>query len=181
MPYLYPEVSSLQRKPLAGSFCDRTMKSRRIAFGLIVATLAGLTSSSTYSADAGARAASADMHRIVCPLYLPADAIKKGQHLPENWTVSTEAWRLDGGGLLHGSPDEEGILRPDVATAKKHGTREVSYRRWELSVPHPHETWLFCGYGPVKLARRIPVDATVCTSDGGAEKGIRVATVFQCK
>ena len=157
------------------------MTCQHIPLGIIVATLAGLVCTSASAASTGEARPTALHHRIVCPLYLPAQTMKDVQQSGVVWTVNAEAWRLDGGGLLHGAPDEEGVLRPDVAQVKKRGTRDLTYRRWDLSVPHPHETWLFCGYGPVKLAHRIPVDATVCTATGGAEKGVRVATVFECR
>ena len=90
-------------------------------------------------------------------------------------------WRLEGGGLLHGAPDESGYLKPYDTKVSKNGYRETGITRWKLGLPHPYETWLYCGYGPLQLFKRIPVDATECTATSKTERGVFVETVFVCR
>lgn len=119
--------------------------------------------------------------RFDCPLWLPPDAFKADRP-PAGWTaVMPQEWRLDGGGLLHGAPDESGYLKPYDAKISKTGERETGVTRWKLDLPHPYETWLYCGYGPLQLFKRIPVDATDCTATFKTERGAFVETVFVCK
>jgi hypothetical protein len=119
--------------------------------------------------------------RFVCPLWLKPDAFKADRP-PEGWTaVMPQEWRLNGGGLLHGAPNESGYLKPYDATTTKKGDRETGITRWKLSQPHPYETWMYCGYGPLELFKRIPVDATECTATINTEGGAFVGTVFVCK
>lgn len=54
-------------------------------------------------------------------------------------------------------------------------------RRWNFEKPHGYETWLYCAYGPVQLAHRIPLNATECTVTIEFEKDRRGPTVFVCK
>jgi hypothetical protein len=117
-----------------------------------------------------------------CPLWLKPDAFKTA-HPPEGWTaVMPQAWRLDGGGMLHGAPDESAYLKPDDAKITKKGVRETGVTRWRLGpLPHSYETWLYCGYGPLQLFKRVPVNATECTATTETERGAFIGTVFICK
>lgn len=119
---------------------------------------------------------------VDCPLWLKPDSFKADRP-PEGWTaVMPQEWRLDGGGLLHGAPDESGYLRPYEAKTTKKGDRETGITRWKLGpLPHSYETWLYCGYGPLQLFKRIPVNATECTATTNTERGAFVGTVFVCK
>jgi hypothetical protein len=64
--------------------------------------------------------------------------------------------RLSGAGLLHGPPRELGQLRLDSARG--------GVTKWNLAVPHPYETWIYCSYGALQLATRVAPAATVCTA-----------------
>ena len=143
-------------------------------FSVVLALAAGWLCSvplATHSAE----------QRYDCPLWLKPDAVKADRP-PEGWTaVMPQEWRLDGGGLLHGAPDESGYLKPYDAKISKNGDREIGVTRWKLDLPHPYETWLYCGYGPLQLFKRIPVDATECTATSKTERGAFVETVFVCK
>lgn len=119
--------------------------------------------------------------RFDCPLWLTPDAFKADRP-PAGWTaVMPQEWRLEGAGLLHGAPDESGYLKPYDAKISKNGDRETGVTRWKLDLPHPYETWLYCGYGPLQLFKRVPVDATECTATSRTERGAFVETVFVCK
>lgn len=143
-------------------------------FSVVLALAAGWLCSvplATHSAE----------QRYDCPLWLKPDAVKADRP-PEGWTaVMPQEWRLEGGGLLHGAPDESGYLKPYDAKISKNGDREIGVTRWKLDLPHPYETWLYCGYGPLQLFKRIPVDATECTATSKTERGAFVETVFVCK
>jgi hypothetical protein len=118
--------------------------------------------------------------RFDCPLWLKPDAFKADRP-PEGWTaVMPQEWCLEGGGLLHGAPDESGYLKPYEANILKNGDRETGITRWKLDPPHPYETWLYCGYGPLQLFKRVPVDATECIATSKTELGAFVETVFVC-
>lgn len=119
--------------------------------------------------------------RFDCPLWLKPEAFKADRP-PAGWTaVMPQGWRLDGGGLLHGAPDESGYLKPYEAKTTNQGSREIGVTRWKLGpLPHSYETWLYCGYGPLQLFKRIPVDATECTATTNTERGAFVGTVFVC-
>ena len=119
--------------------------------------------------------------RFDCPLWLKPDAFKADRP-PEGWTaVMPQDWRLEGGGLLHGAPDESGYLKPYDAKISKNGYRETGVTRWKLGLPHSYETWLYCGYGPLQLFKPIPVDATECTAISKTESGALIQTVFVCE
>lgn len=121
--------------------------------------------------------------RVDCPLSLPAGSVQP-RALPDGWHLDAPeswSWPLDGSGMLQGRPDESGYLVPTSAETKKTGGRKVSVRRWTMDVPHAHETWLYCGYGPVQLARRIPPTATDCTVTVEMDRGQRVSTAFVCR
>lgn len=132
------------------------------------------------TAEAGAVEHFAEQ-RVACPLWLKPDAFQVGRP-PEGWTaVMPQEWRLDGGGLLHGAPNESAVLKPYDAKTTRSGPRETSTALWKLSRPHPFETWLFCSYGPLQLFKRVPVDATQCTATSKTDNGAFVETVFVCK
>ncbi len=120
--------------------------------------------------------------RFDCPLWLKPDAFKADRP-PDGWTaVMPQEWRLDGGGLLHGAPSESGYLKPYEANIAKTGDRETGVTRWKLGpLPHSYETWLYCGYGPLQLFKRVPLDATECTATTKTERGAFVGTAFVCK
>lgn len=119
--------------------------------------------------------------RFDCPLWLKPDAFKADRP-PAGWTaVMPQEWRLEGGGLLHGAPDESGYLKPYDAKVFKNGYLETGVTRWKLDLPHPYETWLYCGYGPLQLFKRIPADATECIATSKTERKAIVETVFVCK
>lgn len=44
-------------------------------------------------------------------------------------------WRLEGGGLLHGAPDESGYLKRHEAKTSKNRYRETGITRWKLGRP----------------------------------------------
>lgn len=120
-------------------------------------------------------------YRVVCPEELPPGLVPT-RTPTDGWATSApQPWPVDGSGMLHGAHDGEGYLVPDSADLKKRGTRKTDIRRWTFDVPHWHETWLYCAYGPVQLARRIPVDAKECTVTVEFNGGQRGPTVFVCK
>jgi hypothetical protein len=120
--------------------------------------------------------------RYECPLWIKPDAFK-ADHPPDGWTaVMPQEWRLEGGGLLHGDPNESGYLKPYDAKISKNGNQEIGVMRWRLGQPpHPHETWLYCGYGPLQLFKRIPLDAVECTATSKTDSGFFVETIFVCQ
>lgn len=156
------------------------MNGRRFPFGLMSATAAAMAW--CLSQPHAAYAAPAPQ-RFDCPLSLPPGMVPT-RNLPDGWNMTAPeawAWRLDGSGMLHGAPDEGGYLIPASAQTHKSRRREISVRRWVLSTPHGYETWLYCGYGPVQLARRVPPTATECTVTVEVNREQRVSTAFVCR
>ena len=103
-----------------------------------------------------ARAAAPAPFRVQCPQSLPA-------------------------GMLHGAPDEQAYLKPTSGGKTMRGKRAVFVTRWTFDVPHGYETWMYCGYGAVELARRIPVTATECTVTTEYEGKQRMPPIFVCR
>lgn len=149
-------------------------------FGLAIATTAAMVW--CLGQPPAARAAPTPQ-RVDCPLSLPPGSVP-ARTLPDGWhVVAPEAWswKLDGSGMLHGAPDEGGYLVPTSAHNSKRRGRDISVRRWTMEVPHDHETWLYCAYGPVQLARRISPTATECIVTVEEKRGQRVSTAFVCR
>jgi hypothetical protein len=127
--------------------------------------------------------AASNLFQMTCPPTLPKNAVPTRDHAG-GWIVSSpgaEDWSQDDSGMLHGAPDGQAYLVPDVAEDKTRGDKRVSLRSWKFSLPHGHEKWLYCGYGPVQLAHRIPSGATECSVRVEFHKGQRVPTIFTCK
>ena len=98
------------------------------------------------------------------------------------WTTSARMGRrIDSAGMLHGAPDEQAYLKPTSGGPTMRGKRAVFVTRWTFDVPHGYETWLYCGYGAVELARRIPVTATECTVTTEREGKQRMPPIFVCR
>ena len=117
----------------------------------------------------------------VCPEGLPTAHVP-ARDAADGWAASaSQTWPVDGSGMLHGPHDGEGYLIPGSAEVRKRGDHKTDIRRWSFDKPHWFETWLYCGYGPVQLAMRIPVDATECRVTVEFNKGQRGPTVFVCK
>ena len=132
------------------------------------------------SAAHAAPAAVTPFH-AVCPAVLPAGVVPL-HGTAGDWTASAPAqWPVDGSGMLHGPADGQAYLVPDSARTTRSGARKTHVRRWTLGSPHQNETWVYCAYGPVELARRIPVDATECTVTVDYLRQQRGQTVFDCK
>jgi len=128
-----------------------------------------------------AQEAGAGFFRLACPAVLPPGTVAM-RTTPDNWTVSaTRPSRLDGSGMLHGAPDEEGFLVPNAGDGKKGRAGSTAVRRWSFEVPHGYEKWAYCGYGPVQLARRVPVHTSECVATEVWEHGRYAPTVFICK
>jgi hypothetical protein len=129
-----------------------------------------------YSAPPGA-----DTLQVSCPLSLPA-ATFKPDRVPEGWSGALPLdTRVSGAGLLHGPPKEMGVLKPGFAKSTGSAGRKVNVTRWKLDVPHPYETWVFCEYGPLQLAKRIPPNAVECTSTSKGSSAWFEEIVFTCK
>jgi hypothetical protein len=73
------------------------------------------------------------------------------------------------------------FLIPGRVDERRRGQRSESVQRWTFDLPHWYETWLFCSYGPVDLALRIPVNATECVATVAYVGEKRQPTVFICK
>ncbi|MDB5935952.1 MAG: hypothetical protein JWQ01_3296 [Massilia sp.] len=60
---------------------------------------------------------------------------------------------------MHGSPADEAILTPGVVRKIRGGTTDTK------EFPGGEEKWLWCEYGSgaLKIAKRLPDTATVCT------------------
>ena len=145
-------------------------------FGLLLATSAAMVS--LLSQPIAAHAAP---HRVECPHWLPPGSVPM-RTTPEGWNMSASApWKLDGSGILHGAPDEEAYLIPNYAHKTNRQGQTTSVRRWSFTVPHGFETWLYCTYGPVQLARPIPPTATECSATVIEIRGERISTVFACR
>lgn len=115
-----------------------------------------------------------------CPLTLPTGLVPP--RVVDGWTVAVPgAWTLDGSGMLHGPVDGEAYLVPDGSENRIDGKRELWSRKWTLGVPHAFETWLYCAYGPVQLAKKIPEKATECVVTVELNGRERVSTAFVCR
>lgn len=126
-----------------------------------------------------ARAAPA--FRVECPRMLPGDAVPVREHA-DGWAVTAPAGRvLDGWGILTGAPNEEAHLKPGSSTETRRGTRTIATSRWNLEVPHAYEHWMFCSYGAVILARRLPATATECTATLTTIDRQRMPPLITCK
>ena len=126
--------------------------------------------------------APAAQFRVACPEELPPG------HVPtrtpsDGWATSApQRWLADGSGMLHGTHDGQGYLVPGASEQKKlAGGRKVHIRRWSFDTPHWHETWLYCAYGPVELAQRIPVKAIECAATMEFSGGRWGPAAFTCK
>ena len=154
------------------------MSGRGIPFGLLLATAGAMAW--LLSHPVTVRAAAAPQYRVQCPKSLPADTTPTRAR-DDGWTASAPAgFIVDGAGMLHGAPDEQGYLKPDTTGTVKRGKGEVSVTRWSFDMPHWYETWLYCTYGPIELARRIPVNATACTVTIKVDGKQRTPPVFEC-
>ena len=101
---------------------------------------------------------------------------------PDGWTASAPAgFVINGAGLEHGTPGEKAHLKPTSSRTTKRGKKEISVTRWTFDLPHSYETWLYCTYGSIELAKRIPATATECTVTVETEGLNRLPTVFICK
>ncbi len=120
--------------------------------------------------------------RFACPLWLPANAFKADSPVA-GWTaLMPQEARLDGGGMLHGAPNESAYLAPRDSKNRKTGANtSTSISRWSFEQPHGYEKWVYCGYGPLELFQRIPPTATECTATSKLEDGAFVETVFVCR
>lgn len=97
---------------------------------------------------------------VTCPLML-GDGDVQVARAPAGWTpVPSQGARLSSGGLIRGRPEEWGYLRPDQTKTTRDGG-------WSTNGFSPgEERWLWCGYGGqgvLKIAKRLPDGATVCT------------------
>lgn len=129
---------------------------------------------------ANATHAAAAFH-IECPRLSPEKALPLTVSA-DGWTVSTPAsHRNDGAGMVHGAPDEQAYLVPTSNHAIKRGKTAIIVTRWAFSLPHSYETWLYCAYGPVEMARRIPVNATECVATDERRGSERLPTIFDCR
>jgi hypothetical protein len=125
--------------------------------------------------------AAAAPFRVTCPALL-APAAFRPDRVPAGWvgTVPQDT-RVSGAGLLWGPPDESGYLKPDEAKTTGPAGRRVNVTRWRLDVPHSYETWVYCAYGPLQLAKRIPAEAIECTASSTGSYGSFDEIVFACK
>jgi hypothetical protein len=118
---------------------------------------------------------------VTCPPSLPAAAFKPNQ-VPDGWVGAVpQDTRVSGAGLLWGPPDESGYLKPDDAKTTGPAGRQVNVTRWRLDVPHAYETWAYCAYGPLQLAKRVPPGAVECTVSSTGSHGWFDGIVFVCK
>ncbi len=154
------------------------MSGRDLSVGLLLA--GGAAMIWLLSRPIIAHAAPPPPFRVVCPMLLPADMVPM-RSIADGWTATSGVWTVDDSGMLHGAPNESAYLVPTWKKTEKHGKRTTDNRGWSLYVPHGHEKWLYCGYGPVQLARRVPVEATQCTVSVDFNGKRRGPTVFVCK
>ena len=154
------------------------MRGRDFPFGLLLAWVAAMGWLLTRPLIA--HGAPTAPFRVVCPMLLPADMVPM-RSTADGWTATSGVWPVDDSGMLHGAPNEGAYLLPDWKKTQKNSGHTIDNRRWSLYVPHGHEKWIYCGYGPVQLARRVPVDATECTVTVDFKGKQRGPTVFVCK
>lgn len=113
--------------------------------------------------------------RIECPRTLPPDVMAMRER-PDGWTQAVPAtpvgYPLDGRGVLTGAPDEQAHLKPDRPGAKPNS------EKWSFYTPHGYQHWVYCQYGPVVLARRIPASVKECVATKAKNAG---QTIFVCK
>lgn len=144
------------------------MSDRYFPFGLVLAAAGAVV----WALSNPGLARAAAPIRIECPRNLPSDTVAMRPR-PDGWTQAAPAgYPLDERGVLTGAPDEQAYLIPDRPGEKRHS------EKWSFYTPHGIEHWVYCKYGPVLLARRIPPDVKECTATEG--KTSRV-TVFQCR
>ena len=111
--------------------------------------------------------------RIECPGTLPSDTVTMRER-PDGWTQAAPAGHpLDERGVLTGAPDEQAYLMPDRPGSKRNS------EKWSFYTPHGYQHWVYCKYGAVLLARRIPANVKECVATDGKRGGGE--TVFLCK
>lgn len=119
--------------------------------------------------------------RVTCPASLATTAFR-ADRVPAGWVgAMPQETRVSGAGLLWGPPDESGYLRPDEAKTTGPANRRVNTTRWRFDLPHSYETWVYCLYGPLQLAKRTPPDAVECTASSTGSPGWFDEIVFVCK
>lgn len=99
-----------------------------------------------------------------CPLQVPTGTIKP--HIaPPGWeTRVMEGARLTTAGVLLGSNNESGYLRPGKTRVRRHGESEHYTETWNFAPLPDLEKWLYCRYGgTVELYKRLPGGVKACT------------------
>lgn len=123
----------------------------------------------------------APVFRTHCPQSLP-EGVLPTRERPDGWTASAPAgFVIDGAGMQHGTPGEKAHLKPTSSRTTKRGKKEISVTRWTFDLPHPYETWLYCTYGSIELAKRVPATATECTVTVETAGLDRLPTIIICK
>lgn len=88
-----------------------------------------------------------------CPSILSEEVLKPGRPVP-GWVTVPSQQHLLAAGMMAGAPETETYLVPDRNT-KNEQTFEFTKAEGQR--------WLWCGYGGVRLARRLNDKATSCT------------------
>jgi hypothetical protein len=125
----------------------------------------------TGAAFGGSAAVAGDMS-AECPGILKEEVLKPGRPVA-GWVTVPSQQHLIGAGMLAGAPETETYLVPDKTT-KNSQTFEFA--------KDDGQRWLWCGYGGLRLARRLDDRATSCTITTGRKQpeNNSQATV-QCK
>lgn len=145
---------------------------------LILATAAfgALVSGDTLAAE----------QRVSCPLRLEPEAIQSNKP-PPGWELHMlRPASLTEGGMLHGPPSESAFLVPDGTNTHKVGKQTMETQRWTFALPHPYQTWLYCGYGgggaTLKIFKKVLDSVTECTlSSQSADGRTKESMEFSCK
>lgn len=170
-------------KPIRrGRFLGTDLMNRRgVSRGLRMTIVGAISCALCQTVAATAAVTATAPYRVECPAVLPPAEVKM-RSTTDGWTsTAAQRWTVDGSGMLHGKPDGEGYLAPTSAETRKSGARSTAIRRWTFDIPHQNETWVYCAYGPVELARPIPADATECTVTVTFDGKRRGPTIFECK
>ena len=167
------------RQQCTGVFGDR-MTARGFPIGLTLVAAGAMSWLLSHQQLAWA-APAPQSFRVQCPRELPVGAVPVSERA-DGWAVTAPGGRaLDSWGILTGAPDEQAYLKPTESKQTNRGMRENASSRWVLAVPHGYEHWMYCSYGSVLMARRIPPDAVECIATTTTEAKQSGATVFVCR
>ena len=88
-----------------------------------------------------------------CPGILKDDVLRPGTPVV-GWVTAPEQQHLKGAGMMSGAPETETYLMPDKEAK---GIQRFEFTKGD------GQRWVWCGYGGMRLAKRLDDKATSCT------------------